>query len=377
MIDQELLIKSVSTQLDERERLELEAWLAISEENRTYYQRIKDEYIEGAESNDLDNVSVDQAYQQMFSKVKDSDKKGSLPLIYKWAAVISFCLVSIFVVDQILNSKKEPLQAAAPGTIDDLAYLEISNEDRVLLGNQTTISLDQTNVVIASTSNQVSYRPKNAIKSEVTNYHSLVVPRGGQFQVVLSDGSKVWLNADSKLTYPEVFGEEMRVVELSGEAYFEVIHDKDWPFQVKSGDQVISVLGTSFNVSAYPDEGYISTTLVDGSVKVDIENQGSFLLIPGTQLHYTDAVMQKEVDVKLYTGWKEGLFIFHEESLEVIMNKLSRWYNVDIEYRNESLKAEKINGEIAKFEHVQPIIDILSETGVASFKLENETILVY
>ena len=188
----------------------------------------------------------------------------------------------------------------------------------------------------------ISYEKMVNDDSEKLVYHELVIPRGGEFSLTLSDGTEVYMNADSKLRFPTKFGKNERVVELEGEAYFQVARNEKSPFIVKSSCMAIKVLGTEFNVSAYSEDSVIQTTLVRGSVEVSSERGGqSVVLHPGEQsvLNRQDYSLSVcTVDVSYAMAWKEGRLRFKEKPLSEVMKVISRWYDVEVVYEDEEVK---------------------------------------
>jgi hypothetical protein len=208
------------------------------------------------------------------------------------------------------------------------------------------------------------------------DYHTLTVPRGGQYQVVLADGSKVWLNAGSSLTYPTRFTGNERKVRATGEVYFAVTHDASRPFRVGVDDMTIEVLGTEFDVNAYKDDGTIKTTLLKGSVKIT-EGHKTVKIKPGEQavramqgeLSVTDSIDREEI-----TGWKEGVFAFRDEPIEKIMQQVARWYNVDIKY--ESKVDHHFNATIDRHVPVSKLLHLLELTNRVHFTVSDKEIIV-
>jgi hypothetical protein len=201
-------------------------------------------------------------------------------------------------------------------------------------------------------------------------YNTLETPRGKQYAVVLPDGSKVWLNAASSLKYPTAFSGKERQVELTGEAYFEVAHNKAKPFKVLTNGQAVQVLGTHFNIKAYADEPATWTTLLQGSVKVENNRHHAAILIPGQQaINGNSGEMQtlKKIDVDAVLDWKNGEFVFSGESLESIMRKVSRWYDADVEYKDEALRKEHFFGSVSKWSSASDVLDALALTGTVKF----------
>lgn len=211
--------------------------------------------------------------------------------------------------------------------------------------------------------------------------NKLSTTNGQTYRVRLPDGSLVWLNSASTLTYQANLDKNgKRLVGLEGEAYFEVIKDKSHPFIVKSNGQEIEVLGTHFNVKAYRDEKSIKTTLVEGSVKVSTAKH-AVLLRPGQQSEvFSGKINTEEVDPKDEISWKDGYLTFHNESLECMMNKISRWYNVPVIYRNDNMTPPTeepiFAGEVLSSIELRRLLELVNHTGIVNLKLENNQIIV-
>ncbi|MGJ1430753.1 FecR family protein [Sphingobacterium spiritivorum] len=201
-------------------------------------------------------------------------------------------------------------------------------------------------------------------------WQSIEVPKGGQYTVILSDGTKVWLNADAKMKFPVEFAAQQRQVQLQGEAYFEVTKDASKPFIVKSAEQQVEVLGTWFNVSAYPDEPTV-TTLVSGKVNVSAFGK-QVALTPGMQSVANDQQLQsKQVDVEPAVAWKDAKFVFVKEPLEDIIRKLERWYNVDfvIQPGSEELKKKTFSGSLSRNSKLSEILNLFKITETIRFEI--------
>jgi transmembrane sensor len=208
-------------------------------------------------------------------------------------------------------------------------------------------------------------------------FNTISTPRGGQYQVYLPDGTHVWLNAETMLRFPVSFGNNARLVELSGEAYFEVTKNANAPFKVKTRTQEVEVLGTHFNVNAYTDEPISKTTLLEGKVKV-WKGLNSVLLNPGQQASNAGGLplnvkMLKDPDAAI--AWKNGLFKFEQEDLYTIMNKVSRWYDVRVEYKGD-FSGKTYGGDISRFKDVNEVLETMELTGTVHFKIEGRRIIV-
>ncbi|TKC61266.1 DUF4974 domain-containing protein [Pedobacter hiemivivus] len=206
---------------------------------------------------------------------------------------------------------------------------------------------------------------------------SISTPKGGQYEVVLPDGTKVWLNSASSIQFPTAFTGTERKVSLEGEAYFEVAKNKAMPFKVKTSLQEIEVLGTHFNIMAYDNENSIKTTLVEGSVKVSSKG-GRALLKPGQQAELNkinNHLSIQEVSTRDAIAWKSGIFMFAHEDIRSILNKISRWYDVEVIYKNTA-SANRYSGSISRFEDVTEVLKTMEMTGTVHFEIKGRRIYV-
>lgn len=213
--------------------------------------------------------------------------------------------------------------------------------------------------------------------------NTIITPKGRQYQVVLPDGSKVWLNTATSMTYPVKFSRDKRELQISGEVYFEVKHAENWPFIVTTRDQQIEVLGTYFNISAYEDDVLTKTTLVNGRVKVstpqEIGDKAQVqVLQPGDQ-----AITAREIGViKVYkadteevVSWRNNLFVFTNEEISEVMKKVSRWYDVEVVYK-DGMEGKRIGGTIPRFAKVSELMDALEATGLLHYKMEGGRVII-
>lgn len=259
------------------------------------------------------------------------------------------------------------------------------NKAILTLANGKTIILDSAqNGIIVKTANFEVNKTKDGQlvyhvvenNTQKPGLNTLSTPRGGQYQVVLPDGSKVWLNAASSIKFPSAFKGKIREVELKGEAYFEVAKNAAMPFKVKSTHAKIEVLGTHFNVRAYDDENAMKTTLVEGSVKITSGNLTN-VLKPGDQAVLNGDNGMKvinDVDADVETAWKNGLFQFKDASIEEIMRQAALWYNLNISFEGEIPK-RYFTGKISRNVKASEFLNMLKYTGV-KFRIEGENIIV-
>jgi len=253
----------------------------------------------------------------------------------------------------------------------DKAILELANGEQLILDGSESLSVHNGGILLGD--RRINLRNQGLVS---TTWNTLRTPIGGQFKVVLEDGSTVWLNAGSQLRYPTQFEEDNREVELIGEAYFEVSPNPRKPFLVHTKDQQIEVLGTGFNVSAYPNNP-AETTLAHGKVRVDQKNAGSghsVTLKPGEQvISAQDGLQHKIADVEQIISWKNGIFSFKRSNLQEITTELERWYDVKFIFENRSIPTKQITGEISRNVNLYDIVEILAYFEINS-KIEGRTI---
>ena len=243
---------------------------------------------------------------------------------------------------------------------------------------QGTIAMQGKTKVLKVDSGLLSYQEQTAAATAASSFNTIKTPRGGQYQVVLSDGSKVWLNAASSLRFPTAFSAKERRVTVQGEAYFEIAEDPNRPFIVSAGPMRVQVLGTRFNIMAYGNEPVMQTTLLDGAVKVDV-GETDHRMIPGQQatvkrsgsgtVEVTDGI-----DIQQTVAWTKGLFQFTDESIGAIMRQIARWYDVQIAYP-KGVPEGHITGKIPRNTNLSDVLKIMKLSGVA-FKIEGRAIIV-
>ncbi|MCO4294229.1 DUF4974 domain-containing protein [Solitalea sp. MAHUQ-68] len=301
----------------------------------------------------------------------------------KWLAAACIVLPLMIAGGYFLTRKsiitKSDLAANKENTIvpgGNKAILTLADGSSIVLNDRKNgVIANQQNAVITKDSEgKISYGSNDAQSVAVIN--TLSTPKGGTYQVRLPDGTQVWLNAATKLSYPSSFaGANHRTVELTGEAYFEVAKDKTHPFIVKSGTQEVEVLGTHFNVNSYTDESAVKTTLLEGSVKVSA-NGNAHLLKPGQQsvLTATNAEVIT-ANIKETMAWKNGYFRFNEERIDEIMLKLSRWYDVEVSYAGK-ISDERFSGNISRYKNINEVLDMLSYSNAVKFKVEGRRVTV-
>ena len=303
---------------------------------------------------------------------------------WKYAALFILPLSVALVLWQGMKNEAEEEHrqfsaVSRPG--GERAILKLYNGKTVVLDSTMKSSLiaHEANVRIEMDSNHLlRYSSHDSIEMANDNKNNeLIIPKGGEYQVVLADGTKVWLNSASRLIYPQSFmGKERRVV-LSGEAFFDVTHDAERPFVVETSRMNVKVLGTRFNVNDYDDNEEVSTTLANGSVEIVSGDQQAFRLVPGEQAYGKENELEKrEVNVRLYTSWIDGKFLFNNTELEEIAKQISRWYDVEIFFSSESVKKVRFTGAIVKFKPLEDLVRMIESTSQVRFSVKGRTIVI-
>ncbi|HEY9262564.1 FecR family protein, partial [Chitinophaga sp.] len=236
--------------------------------------------------------------------------------------------------------------------------------------------LQQGGAVVRQQGGQLVYAASS--DKDAVTYNTLRTPRGGQFKITLPDGTTVWLNAASSIRYPTTFPGQERRVEMSGEAYFEVAKDEEKPFKVSAnGKAEVKVLGTHFNVHAYPEEGIIKTTLLEGAVSMSTPANAPVLLKPGQQAAAGQTTIEvvNDANIDQVMAWKYGLFNFDKSNLPSVMNELSRWYDVDVRYEGQ-VPSRIFRGKIKRDLSLTQVLEVLQDVNI-KFKMEGKTLVVY
>ncbi|ACU04008.1 FecR family protein [Pedobacter heparinus] len=344
------------------------------------------------------NVDVNQAdYEQILEsrlkqRIKESigiqpvKQRRLWPRIALAAAAVAAIVFGVFFFKA--PGKPEPGSGATNYT-NDIAPGK--NTATLTLANGKTIVLSDVKTGVIVGVNKLTYNDNTVISTEGRDLSSLrsvemtslSTPRGGTYQITLPDGSRAWLNADTKISFPSQFiGKERKILIINGEVYFEVAKNKEKPFIVVADQQEVEVLGTHFNINAYKDEGSTKTTLLEGSVKVSLlsgkrSDEGTVILKPNQQSLVTGSqgIAVKEVDAAEAISWKNGKFSFEREEMSSIMRKVARWYNVDVVFQ-EPLQEVKLTGSISRFEKVSKLLEMLENTKEVRFKIEGHKVYV-
>lgn len=367
----QLINRQLQGELSDAEYHELTIWLTENPRHRTLYEELADGRLLSQALTAFARPDTEKALAQLRKRMESASVPRRL---VRWlpyaAAAILVLAIGIFFLE---NNRQHP-------TGNRLTTVDIQpggNRATLTLGNGRAIDLseEQTGIVVGD---GITYTDGTDLEPGDDTLTELVLttPKAGTYQVVLPDGSRVWLNAASTMKYPNKFTAAERVVEITGEAYFAIVKDPKRPFKVVSEGQEIEVLGTEFNVSAYADEDESKTTLVNGSIAI-VNHQSKVVnkLNPGQQA--TTAGIQtriKQVDTRLYTAWKDGYFNFKSTPLEEVLRQVSRWYDIEVKYPN-GIPADVLGGKIKRDVTLLGLIEILQISNI-NVTLEGRALIV-
>ena len=327
-------------------------------------------------------INDEDEYRRLEENIYDQKSRR---MTLRWSIAASIILlVGLFVgrtINDVRDMHEEQLLTKSvmqPGT--SKAILMMANGEKVVLDQEQKLDIQlNERVRVASSGQGIVYEEngKGEVKEE---YNKLVTPTGGEYFLTLSDGTRVFLNAASELKYPVEFVGGKRVVDLDGEAYFEVRKDSLRPFIVRVNGAEVTVLGTSFNVNTYGDDGQIYTTLVNGSVRILSEKNGQEeVLTPGMQgvmNIQTGQLTVREVDVESYVAWREGRFVFRTMTLDLIMRQLQRWYDFEVFYQNPELKEYEFRGVIRRDMDLDKVLSVIKATTNVDFEVKGKVITI-
>lgn len=334
--------------------------------------------------------SEEELRKRILSKIRKRQKKKER-IFYmdgrtwvRWAAASAIVLIGTISFFYFLSTPDKvtiaetlpPKDTVIPG--GNKAILVLGDGTRLVLdsANSGTIAEDDHVKVIKLNDGQLAYSPVNEKNTAVT-YNTLSTPRGGQYSITLADGTKAWLNSASSLRFPSLFKEVDRIVELTGEGYFEVSANHEKPFKVKVNDIEVKVLGTHFNIMAYKDELSVNTSLLEGSVEIRKQNK-STILKPGQQAQVNQdgkIGIIKNADMEQAIAWKNGVFNFNGSDIETTMRQIARWYDIEIVYKEKI--TEHFNGTIVRNTSIGRVLQMLEFTGVVRFKREGRKVFVH
>ncbi|MCG2461686.1 DUF4974 domain-containing protein [Flavobacteriaceae bacterium F89] len=375
-----IILKKINSTLNEEEEAIFKEWYDESSIHRAYFKQVEENFQEAPETLDID---IKNSWRQLQKRITPRKKWYSYWRYAAAAAVILLVASTLFFIDKQQSSNTNFVPATVDNTTieigTDKATLTLEDGSNVVLEKGKSYEADH----LKSNGEKLIYKTLPESNKNEVAYNVLTIPRGGQFFIELSDGTKVWLNSESQLRYPVAFvdGVSRKVELVYGEAYFEVSHSTEHQganFVVATQDQEVTVLGTEFNIKAYKEDAFIATTLVEGKVLVNNENTTS-QLSPGHQAMYdagANTIDIIPVDVYNEISWKNGFFSFKNKSLKDIMTVLSRWYDIKVVFKNQNVENKTFNGVFSKKQELSDILSIIENTNEAKFEINGKIIIM-
>ena len=381
---------------DEEKRV-FEDWIKAGEEHQALYDKMaSDESLKEYLKLKLD---YDQAtdYGKLHAGILNSlNKRNRQRRIKRYSLWAGSAAVVLLVAGMFLFKYMEPsrdvitrkpyvAKMVSEPKVQDKVILVLADGEKVGMTKIRQDSMRLGTAIVMGQEDRLVYdsdsEQKDSVVFEESEINKIITTTGGFYTLVLSDGTRVWLNSESELEYPVLFGKGKRVVKLTGEAFFEVTKDASRPFIVETNDIRTRVLGTSFNIKAYQNEPAIATTLFTGKVEVALltDTLRRVVLVPGKQADLnlqTNHLSVGEVNLEHVIAWKEGMFMFNKENIEVVTRQIERWYGVKFIYEAGCHKYYTFNGYLSKDESLKTILDALTFTGGPKFKIDENVVYV-
>lgn len=381
----ELIVQHLVGELSEEEQARLEKWLAESEKNRVLFEKICSEKLDRKKLVSYSNDDIEKAFQLFIQerlRLEAGQRKFRLNRFLKYAAlwvVPAIIASAIYLVRQPDTST--PAKKAATTTVQSSTLaptLILSDGKEIVLDKKNQPFKEKNGIQINRRQNgELVYSGLSDTTTELI-YNTIITPRQCDYQVVLSDGTKVWINAASELKYPVVFNNSERTVYAKGEIYLEVAKDAARPFYVELDDMKVKVLGTSFNVNSYANEDFASLTLVEGRVSACINNE-NYHLNPNQQIHI-DKVKHtariRNVEVRDYISWKEGVYVFKNHTLSEVAKTIERWYDIRVVFQHSACSQAIYTGVIYKEEDINAFMKRLEKSSGFNCQLGDNTLYI-
>ena len=375
--DASLIKKSLLKDLSEEDRMKLEQLLE-DRQLREVYDQLSDPTYLKKQFMEYENYSGKKGYM-VFRERRGCDRRVNT---IRWVAAVA--AVWVIVLGSMLwltlgeSGEKEvpPVASKVIPAGEKKARLILADGTEVEVSKTGAHVLKEEGVNIKYENGEISYETER-VSTEIV-YNELEVPRGGECIITLDDGTRVWVNAETRLKYPVTFVGENREVILEGEAFFDVVKNEK-PFIVKTSFWDVRVLGTSFGINAYVDAPESYTTLVRGKVSVETGTSDPLVIQPGEQVVTSKdgKMIRQEVDVEEFVGWKDGMYVFREKHLGDIMKTLERWYNISVLFEEEELRGLLFTGNLKRYDDINVFFDALTRTGDMKYRVDGNHVILY
>ena len=368
--------------ITEEERQELEDWCKETPQNRNLFEQICQEDLFSKERSVYEKIDNTKALRTFEKHVRKVSTRG-FGRWWKYAAVLLLPILVVGLWKLVYEVEQVPVVTSSvsqiqPGCSRSVLVLDDGRTVFLKEEEEGVISEDK-GIMVTGERDRLVYTSSEGKNVDELRFNELEIPRGGEYKVRLADGTLVYLNSATRMKYPVKFDEKERKVYLSGEAYFEVAKDPERPFFVEMEGVEVRVYGTSFNVNTH-QKGNVQTVLVKGSIGVKVLSSGMESVIrPGQMAEFKQGntkVDVKDVNVAVYTDWKDGIFRFENQRLEDILTVLSNWYDVDIFYQTVSVKELHFSGYMERYKDVSVILEAITLSTGVTFSIQGKTIIV-
>jgi hypothetical protein len=382
----ELIVKSISSSCAVEEITELEKWLS-DENNQKIYDNIIKKIKKEEHYSQYKSIHTKAAWKKLDSKIV-TKKVFCLKRFLKYAAIIAFpVLLATFLILQLYNSLPNEIKEFSKLHLPGSSKAKLITESGKIfeLENLKNKHISDKIVEIKNTGEALIYSKANQKIEKLQlkeQYHTIYIPTGGEYYLELSDGTKIWLNSETKIKYPKYLVDNKRVIELEGEAYFEVAHNPNKPFVVNTKKGIVKVLGTKFNIMAYNDEKLNVTTLIEGSINLchKFDKESAINLKPGNQakiISVNHKIRVDKVNTADVIAWKDKRFVFNKEPLESIFHKLSRWYGFEFKFSDKKVKSIRISADIKRFDELSLILQFIENVAESPITFEIKNNILY
>lgn len=373
-----LITKEKVGHITDEENQQLNNWKEVGEAEVNAYNKASDPKKIQKQHDLYSQINHEKQWSRITNQIPELVERPIIKLrnVLKWAAIFLLpLLASTYLLNEVYWNKEQVIvEAGSPK-----ASLKLSNGKTIYLEDYQGKEIKSGRKKLAVNNDNKLVYDKGSSVNEVLEFNTIETPIKGEYSMILSDGTRVRLNAQTQLEYPVKFGNGKREVHLKGEAYFDVAKDTARPFvvHVNNGSDV-EVLGTQFNVMAYEDDTEVQTTLIEGKVKFSYK-EDEVTLLPGEQSalnNLTNEVFVKEVDTYKYTAWIHGKFVFDKEELGSVLRKMSRWYGVEVNCDNNEILTRRISGMVDKYENIDKLISLIEEVSPIEINLDQNTMFV-
>ena len=381
-IDIEIIWKSIHDELTAEEQKQLSDWLNEDSSHRTYFRHAMRFYQNGTAFPDS-KAELDRVWHVFEDRERFARRKKFLRKLAVAASVLILVGATCSVLYRQFKSESKiitprQLSQISPGS--GKATLFFDDGRTYELTNFGKLDLREDGVNIHNTENGLAYVDGDDLPAEL-RYNILRVPRGGEYVLTLSDGTQVWMNSESSIRYPIQFGENERKVEIQGQAFFNVAHNAGKPFLVWSGNQQIQVLGTQFDLKAYQDDETITTTLIQGSVRISLKDDPDVqeTLAPNEQCTFTKAansLTKQRVEALSFVSWRNGRLMFENEELGEIMKTLARWYDFEVIFVSEKAKHIRFTGTLKRYDRIDEVLNKMAKTNEIKIHVNENCITI-